>query len=250
MDWSAYEAVLFDLDGVLTPTATVHRRAWTAMFDEFLVHRPDPQPPFSEDDYLAHVDGRPRFEGVRTFLRSRGIELPEGGPDDPPAAETVHGLGNRKNAVFHRLLTSEGVEPYEGSVRTLDHLESIGVAVAVVSSSRNAGDVLVAAGLRHRFDVVMDGQLATERGLAGKPAPDTFLAAAVDLGCSPERTVVVEDALSGVRAGRAGAFGLVVGVDRGAGHAALVEHGADVVVSDLAETLDCDGAGERTAGPG
>jgi beta-phosphoglucomutase family hydrolase len=237
VEWSAYEAVLFDLDGVLTPTATVHRRAWATMFDEFLAGRTEPQLPFTEDDYLAHVDGRPRFEGVRTFLRSRGIDLPEGDPDDPPEALTVHGLGNRKNSVFQAVLTSQGVEPYEGSVRLLDHLERLGIAMAVVSSSRNANDVLVAAGLRDRFVVVMDGELAGARGLAGKPAPDTFLAAAADLGHRPAATVVVEDALSGVAAGRAGGFGLVVGVDRGAGHDALVDTGADVVVGDLAETL-------------
>jgi beta-phosphoglucomutase family hydrolase len=236
LDWSAYGAVLFDLDGVLTPTAELHKQAWTAMFEEFLDEYVGPEhDPFTEADYLAHVDGRPRFDGVRTFLQSRGIQLPEGNRDEPPGSGSVSALGNRKNAIFTELLRTEGIEPYPGSVRLLDHLARLDVPAAVVSSSRNAREVLSAARLADRFAVVADGVLAAERDIPGKPAPDLFLAAAEKLAAPPESAVVVEDAVSGVAAGRAGGFGLVIGVDRGAGRDALLENGADLVVDDLGE---------------
>ncbi|GGC78838.1 haloacid dehalogenase [Tersicoccus solisilvae] len=235
MDWSDFDAVLFDLDGVLTPTAQIHRTAWAEMFDAFLAGRD--QPPFTDADYFAHVDGRPRADGVRAFLASRGIELPEGGPDDPEDAETVHGLGNRKNAAFNAVLARDGIAPYPGSRRLLDALRERGTALAVVSSSRNARPVLEAAGIRADIDCVVDGLTAADEDLAGKPAPDTFLRAAHLLGVDPARAVVVEDATSGVAAGRAGRFGLVLGVDRGAGADTLTDAGADVVVTDLDEVL-------------
>ncbi|HEY9291881.1 MAG TPA: beta-phosphoglucomutase family hydrolase [Microlunatus sp.] len=231
-----YAAVLFDLDGVLTPTAEVHMRAWQRMFTDFLTRRGDPTP-YTDQDYYDYVDGKPRYDGVRSFLDSRGIELPEGSPDDPSEAETVCGLGNRKNDEFSRVLETDGVQPYPGSVRLLDRLADDKVAVAVVSSSRNARPVLRAAGLLDRFTVIVDGNVADERSLPGKPAPDTFLAAAGDLGAPVERAVVMEDASSGVAAGRAGGFGLVVGVDRGAGADRLIESGADIVVADLGELV-------------
>jgi beta-phosphoglucomutase family hydrolase len=234
--WRTYEAVLFDLDGVLTPTADLHQRAWTRMFDEYLV--PRGHAPFTDADYLAYVDGKPRFDGVRSMLASRDIVLPEGDPTDPPGEGSVSALGNRKNDVFQTILREEGIQPYPGSVRFLDHLESLDTKVAVVSSSRNAREVLQASGLAPRFDVVADGVLAATEHLPGKPAPDLFLAAAERLGVVAASAVVVEDAMSGVAAGRAGSFGLVVGVDRGAGHDALLANGADVVVDDLAELLD------------
>ena len=236
MNWNDYAVALFDLDGVVTPTAEVHMRAWDRMFNEFLGTRPG-QAPYTDDDYFAHVDGKPRYEGVATFLASRGIELPQGEPSDAPETETVCGLGNRKNDAFNRVLAEDGVEAYPGSVRLIEELERRGVPMAVVSSSRNAPAVLEAAGLTHCFRMVMDGAVAAERGLPGKPAPDTFLAAADELGAGPEQAVVLEDAISGVRAGAAGGFGLVVGVDRGAGHDALVDAGADLVVKDLEELL-------------
>ena len=232
----AFDAILFDLDGVLTPTADIHQQAWKTMFDEFLV--PRGEPPFSDDDYLQYVDGRPRFDGVRTFLASRGITLPDGDPADPPGQESVGALGNRKNDVFLEILRRDGIQPYPGSLRYLDHVEAEGKHVAVVSSSRNAREVLDAAGLTPRFEVVTDGVVAADEHIPGKPAPDMFLNAARRLGVDAARAVVIEDAVSGVAAGHAGHFGLVVGVDRGAGRDALREHGADVVVDDLAELLD------------
>ncbi|MGD9704473.1 MAG: HAD family hydrolase [Acidimicrobiia bacterium] len=236
--WDEYDAVLFDLDGVLTPTAEVHLRAWTRMFDEFLAGVTDPvQRPFTVDDYHAYVDGKPRFDGVRSFLQSRDIVLPEGDPSDPPGDSTVCALGNRKNQLFGESLASEGIDAFPGSVAVLDRLDAMQVAVAVVSSSRNAPDVLEAARLTERFVVVVDGNVAARLGLAGKPAPDMFLEAARELHVEPGRTVVVEDAVSGVAAGRAGGFALVLGVDRGAGREALLHHGADLVVGDLIETM-------------
>jgi beta-phosphoglucomutase family hydrolase len=238
LEWSTYGAVLFDLDGVLTPTADLHKQAWTAMFEEFLEeHVGSDHDPFTDADYLAYVDGRPRFDGVRTFLESRGIQLPEGNHDEPPGTGSISALGNRKNAMFQDLLHTQGIEPYPGSVRLLDHLENLGIPAAVVSSSRNAREVLSAARLADRLPVVADGVLAAERDIPGKPAPDLFLAAAEMLGQPPESAVVVEDAVSGVAAGRAGGFGLVVGVDRGAGRDALREHGANLVVDDLGELV-------------
>lgn len=193
--------------------------------------------PYTEADYFEHVDGKPRYDGVRDFLDSRRISLPLGDPGDPPEAETVCGLGNRKNVSFAHVLETEGVRPYPGSVLLLDYLATAGVAVAVVSSSKNAEAVLTAAGLRDRFEVVVDGNLATSLGLPGKPAPDTYAHAAAALGVPVERAVVFEDAVSGTASGRAGRFGLVVGVDRGVGAQALLDSGADLVVSDLAELL-------------
>jgi beta-phosphoglucomutase family hydrolase len=241
ISWDAFDAVLFDLDGVLTPTAEVHQRAWGQMFDDFLngvnARTGSAQAPFSADDYLRFVDGKARFDGVRSFLASRGIVLPEGALADPPGETTVCALGNRKNQLFAEVLVRDGMQPYPGSVAVLDLLESLGTKVAVVSSSRNAPDVLRAAGLAPRFQVVIDGAVAAQRHMAGKPAPDMYLAAASDLGVPRSRAVVVEDALSGVAAGRAGGFALVLGIDRGAGPEALRAHGADVAVPDLAFTL-------------
>jgi len=236
VDWTRYDAALFDLDGVITPTAIVHMRAWSEMFNAYLTSRGITEP-YTDEDYFAHVDGKPRYDGVRTFLASRGITLPEGEPTDAPGTETVCGLGNGKNDAFRTVLERDGVEPYAGSVQLLDHLAAIGTKVAVVSSSQNARPVLTSAGLVDRFPVIVDGVVAKADGLPGKPAPDTFLAAAERLGVPRERAVVLEDAESGVAAGRAGDFGLVVGVDRGAGVERLTECGADVVVSDLAELV-------------
>jgi beta-phosphoglucomutase family hydrolase len=231
-------ALLFDMDGVLTETATVHAAAWKEMFDAFLAKR-DGQPPFDADrDYGRYVDGKPRYDGVRSFLQSRGIELPEGGPDDPPDAETVHGLGNRKNDLVQKLIRERGVKVYDGSRRFVDAARVAGLRTAVVSSSANTREILDAAGLADRFETVVDGRDVADRGLKGKPAPDTFLEAARELGVEPSAAAVFEDALAGVEAGRAGHFGQVVGVDR-VGHAdALREHGADVVVQDLSELLE------------
>lgn len=234
MEWRDYQAALFDLDGVLTPTADVHMHAWRDMFNEFLAQVPD-QGPYTDDDYFIHVDGKPRFDGVRDFLTSRGIHLPEGDPLDPGGAATVCGLGNRKNEMFNAIIASEGVAPYPGSVACLDTVAALGLKLAVVSSSQNAEAVLAAAGLADRFTVVVDGRVARTEGLPGKPAPDTFLRAAELVGVPAERCVVIEDAVSGVQAGAAGGFGCVLGVDRGVGADELLSHGADVVVADLAE---------------
>ena len=245
--WSDYDAVLFDLDGVITPTAEVHMRAWAEMFNEFLTEYAEAHPdesqdggadtaPYTDEDYFAHVDGKPRYDGVRDFLTARGITLPEGGQDED-SGSTVRALGDRKNDAFNHVLERDGVTAYPGSVALLDHLRDLGTPLAVVSSSANAPAVLAAAGLADRFATVVDGRVAGELGLPGKPAPDTFLHAATTVGAVPAKAVVLEDAVSGVRAGRAGAFGLVVGVDRGAGAATLTEAGADVVVADLADTL-------------
>lgn len=224
---------LFDMDGVITPTAIVHMRAWEQMFSEELARRGVPEP-YTEQDYFTYVDGRPRYDGVRAFLASRGIELPEGEPTDPAAAETVCGLGNRKNELVLAMIREQGVAPYPGTVAYLDALGAQ-ARCAVVSSSRNAEEVLAGAGLADRFEIVVDGNVAAALGLPGKPAPDTFVHAARELGASPEQAVVYEDAVSGVRAGAAGGFGAVVGVDRGAGADALREAGASIVVADLEE---------------
>lgn len=236
MDWNDFDAALFDLDGVITPTAEVHQRAWSGMFNDFLGGR-GLDADYSLGDYHQYVDGKPRYEGVRSFLESRDIDLPEGDPSDDPTAETVCGLGNRKNDAFERILDDEGVEPYPGSVALVEALVARGTKLAIVSSSRNAPKVLRAAGMIEHFPVIVDGAVASARHLAGKPAADTFLDAAVQLDVPRERAVVLEDALSGVQAGRSGRFGLVVGVDRGAGVDALKEHGADLVVADLQELL-------------
>ncbi|WP_026181015.1 HAD family hydrolase [Demetria terragena] len=237
MNWDDYDAVLFDLDGVITPTAEVHMRAWNRMFNAFLQGREEPQEPYTDQDYFAYVDGKPRYDGVASFLKSRNIDIPQGDPTDSPDQETVGGLGNRKNDEFSQVLEDEGVVAYPGSVKLLEALRERGMPMSIVSSSRNAPAVLEAAGVRDFFRDVMHGGEAEKRGLPGKPAPDTFLAAAQDLGADVARTVVLEDAHSGVAAGRAGGFGLVIGVDRGAGEQALKDSGADVVVSDLEELL-------------
>ena len=234
MNWTGIRAVLFDLDGVITPTAEIHMVAWNEMFNAFLSARGRAQP-YTDADYFTYIDGKPRYDGVRDFLASRGISLPEGDPDDDPGAETVCGLGNRKNATFNRILERDGVRAYPGTLALLDDLDARGIAAAVVSSSKNARSVLAAAGLGERFDVVVDGNLARQEQLRGKPAPDTYLRAAELVGVPKEACVVVEDAVSGVQAGRAGAFGVVLGVDRGAGADTLRSSGADVVVSDLEE---------------
>jgi beta-phosphoglucomutase family hydrolase len=237
VDWNEFDAVLYDLDGVLTPTALVHMRAWQEMFSRYLAaHHPD-QPPYTDEDYFHWVDGKPRYAGVRAFLESRGIALPEGEPSDLPDALTVCGLGNSKNQLFESILASEGVEAYPGSRALVASLAERGLKQAVVSSSRNAPDVLASADLIDYFETIVDGVVAAERHLAGKPAPDTFLYAAELVGVRPARCVVVEDALSGVQAGRAGRFGLVIGVDRGVGAGLLLEHGATMVVADLEELL-------------
>lgn len=240
-DWNEVEAVLFDLDGVLTPTATIHERAWKETFDGFLRRRAaatgEPFVEFTESDYLLTVDGKPRFDGVHGFLVSRGIHLPYGNPQDAPSDLTVCGVGNIKNDTFRAVLRRDGIAAYDGSLRLLDWLESRGCAVAVVSSSRNAPEVLESAGLAPRFSVVVDGNVTAALGLPGKPAPDMFLEAARQLDVAADAAMVVEDALVGVSAGRAGGFRVVVGVDRGAGHSALLAGGADVVVDDLAELI-------------
>jgi beta-phosphoglucomutase family hydrolase len=241
------EAALFDLDGVLTQTAKVHNRAWKQMFDEYLGERAkrtgEPFVPFdSGHDYDEYVDGKPRYDGVRSFLASRGIELPPGTPEDDARTETIDGLGNRKNELVLALIERDGVDAYEGSVRYVHAARDAGLRRAVVSSSANARDVLEAAGMLDLFDEIVDGHVAADEGLPGKPAPDTFLAGARKLGVEPARAAVFEDAVAGVEAGRAGRFGWVVGVDR-VGHAdALREHGASVVVDDLSDLLDRDGA--------
>lgn len=236
MDLTSYRAWLFDLDGVITPTADIHMHAWADMFNAFLDDR-GVEEPYTAHDYFEHVDGKPRYDGVRDFLASRGISLPEGTPADDPSQESVCGLGNRKNDAFNAILERDGVTAYPGSVALLDQLRDLGAKVAVVSSSKNAPAVLRAAGLEDRFEVVVDGRVALERGLPGKPAPDTFEFAADTLGVAHEHAVVIEDALSGVAAGAAGTFGLVVGVDRGVGEPALTRAGADVVVDDLSELV-------------
>jgi len=236
-DLTTFDAVLFDLDGVLTPTAEVHMHAWQTMFEE-LFEAWGIEPPYTEADYFEYLDGKKRYDGVASLLRSRDVEVPWGSPDDDPAENTVCGIGNRKNEVFARVLRAEGIGPYEGSLRLVDRLVAAGVPVAVVSSSKNAEEVLDAAGIRDRFAVVMDGVIAERDGLASKPAPDVFVEAARMLGVDPARSAAVEDALSGVRSAGAGGFGLVVGVDRGGGADALREAGAHVVVDDLSAFVD------------
>ena len=230
------------MDGVLTRTAKVHDAAWKQMFDAFLRERaPETGVKFvpfdAVHDYDDYVDGKPRYDGVRSFLASRDISIPEGEEDDPPSAETIHGLGNRKNEIVLRMIREDGVEPYEGSVRYVHAAIEAGLHRAVVSSSANASDVLRAAGIEDLFEVRIDGVLAEREHLRGKPAPDTFLAAAKAFDVPPSAAAVFEDALAGVEAGRAGGFGAVVGVDRVGQAEQLREHGASIVVSDLGELL-------------
>ncbi|HEV7460008.1 MAG TPA: beta-phosphoglucomutase family hydrolase [Solirubrobacteraceae bacterium] len=236
-------ACLFDLDGVLTDTAKVHAAAWKQMFDDYLRERAkrtgETFEPFdSERDYDEYVDGKPRYDGVRSFLAARGIELPEGSPDDPPERETICGLGNRKNEIVLRMIREDGVDAYPGSVRYLQAAVEAGLRRAVVSSSTNCRDVLEAAGIERYLEARIDGVVAEREHLKGKPAPDTYLAGARALGVEPAEAAVFEDALAGVEAGRAGSFGFVVGVDRVGQADALRAHGADTVVTDLAELLD------------
>jgi beta-phosphoglucomutase family hydrolase len=234
---------LFDMDGVLTKTAQVHDAAWQEMFDGYLRMRSrrtgEPFVPFDRvTDYENFVDGKPRADGARSFLRSRGIELPEGTPGDPPGAETIEGLSNRKNEILLRRIREDGVAAFSGSVRYVRAAREAGLRRAVVTSSANCGDVLAAAGIGDLFEARVDGLTVEREHLRGKPAPDTFLAGARALGLDPRAAAVFEDALAGVAAGRAGGFGFVVGVDRLGQADALAEHGADVVVTDLAELLD------------
>jgi beta-phosphoglucomutase family hydrolase len=236
-------ACLFDLDGVLTQTAQVHAAAWKQMFDDYLCRRAqhygEKFVPFDEvRDYDEYVDGKPRYDGVRSFLASRGIELPQGTPDDPPDAETIDGLGNRKNEIVLKMIHEDGVQPYEGSVRYVKAVRDAGLRRAVVSSSTNARDVLTAAGILDMFEQIIDGHTAEREHLNGKPAPDTYLAGAKAVGVTPDQATVYEDALAGVESGRRGNFGFVVGVDRVGQADALKSHGADVVVQDLSQLLD------------
>jgi beta-phosphoglucomutase family hydrolase len=238
-----YDAVLLDLDGVITDTANIHAACWKQMFDEYLqkraTQRGEAFHPFDiATDYRLYVDGKPRYDGVRDFLTSRGIRLPEGSPDDPPQAETVDGLGNRKNDLVDRIIEDKGVEPYEGSVELIRQLRHRGFKIAVVTSSQNCTAVLKAAKLDHFFDVQVDGNVIHAQHLAGKPAPDTYLMAARLLGVEPARAVVIEDAISGVEAGAAGNFGLVIGVARKGNAEELKHQGAHVVVKDLGELVD------------
>jgi beta-phosphoglucomutase family hydrolase len=231
----SFDAYLFDLDGVITPTVLLHRRAWRETFDR--VFAAVGAEPYRESDYFDALDGRPRFEGVAALLQARGIELPEGveGAEGADDLGTIRGIGTAKNRIFAEMLERDGIDPYPGTVALIDRLAAAGKPLAVVSSSRNAEQVLRAARLRDRFAAVVDGVVAAAEGLPGKPAPDTFLRAAELLGAAPERAVVFEDAASGVEAGRRGGFGLVVGVDRGAGRAALEAAGAHLIVEDLGE---------------
>ncbi|MGY1605190.1 HAD family hydrolase [Geodermatophilus sp. SYSU D00815] len=234
-------ACLFDLDGVLTRTATVHFAAWKRTFDEFLREREPGMPEFTQLDYNRYVDGRARADGVRRFLESRGITLPEGSPGDPWEAGTVQAIATRKNEAVLRELEEHGVEVYPGSVRYLRAVKDAGLATAVVTASANGAQVIAAGGFADLIDERVDGVVAAREQLRGKPHPDTFLAGARALGVEPAAAVVFEDALAGVEAGRAGQFGFVVGVDRVGQAEQLAEHGADVVVQDLAELLDGPG---------
>lgn len=239
-DQTKYRAVLFDLDGVITQTAKLHSAAWKEMFDDYLRLRSERTgEEFVEfdinEDYKQHIDGKPRYDGVRDFLAARGITLPEGENTDPPTTETVRGLGNRKNELIVELIHTRGVETYDSTVQWARELHESGVKTAVVSASKNCAAVLEVTGIASLFDLRVDGLVAAERGLPGKPAPDTFLEAAREFGVPPSAAVVVEDAIAGITAGRAGGFGLVIGVDRKGDAASLWSAGADIVVPDLAK---------------
>jgi beta-phosphoglucomutase family hydrolase len=238
-----FDAVLLDLDGVITDTASIHAAAWKQMFDAYLQkHAADGREQFRSfdivNDYQRYVDGKLRYDGVRDFLGSRNIRLPEGTPDDPPEAESVGGLGNRKDALVNKVISEEGVKPYEGSVRFIRRLRDRGFKMAVVTSSQNCAAVLKAAGLDSDLKVHVDGNVIHTKQLAGKPAPDAFLMAALLLGVEPKRAVVIEDAISGVQAGRNGNFGLVIGIARKANAEELQRQGADLVVRDLSDLAD------------
>jgi beta-phosphoglucomutase family hydrolase len=233
-----FDAAIFDMDGVVTQTATVHAQAWKRLFDEYLAERvgrgeSDLQPFNVDLDYRLYVDGRPRYDGVEAFLKSRGISLPRGKPDDPPGLETICGLGNRKDAYFLEEVGTKGVRPYPGTVRLIQNLKAAGVKAGIFSASRNAASILHAAGVIHLFDERVDGVEAERLGLPGKPRPDMLIALTKRLGATPASTVVFEDAIAGVQAGRAGGFALVIGVNRGGSPGTLTQNGADLEVADL-----------------
>ncbi len=248
--WAQAHGALFDLDGVITPTAVVHERAWASLFNWFLSEHganASDRSEFTLSDYHTYVDGKPRYDGVRSFLASRDITLPEGNPSDEPGPDTVCALGNRKNSEFNAIIAEEGIDPYPGSDALLDAFDSLGILQGIVSSSKNARPVLAGAGYEGRFDVIVDGVVSAELDLPGKPAPDAFLLGAEQLGVDPSHTVVFEDAVSGVAAGAAGGFMLVVGVNRGSGAEVLLGNGADVVVDDLGELVQAAlAAADRT----
>lgn len=231
-------ALLFDMDGVLTDTASIHARAWKETFDAFLREHGDDTPFDLARDYELYVDGKPREDGVRDFLASRDVHLPEGTPDDPPTADTVRGVGNRKNALVQQLIRDDGVKVYDGSVELVRQARAAGLPTAVVSSSANTKSILESAGIADLFDQRVDGVTIADEHIKGKPAPDSFVRAAELLGVPPQNAAVFEDALAGVAAGKAGGFGLTVGVDRHGQPQALKDHGADIVVSDLSELID------------
>ncbi|MGK2905085.1 MAG: HAD family hydrolase [Desulfuromonadales bacterium] len=240
LTYADYDAVLFDLDGVLTMTMKIHANCWKRMFDAYLQERAarlgQPFRPFEiADDYKLYVDGKLRYDGVRSFLRSRGIDLPEGTPDDSPELATVCGLGNRKDLMVNETIARDGVEVIEGSITAVHRVRERGLLTAVVSASKNCETVLQVTGIFNLFDTIVDGKVAARLGLPGKPGPETFLEAARELGVEPARAIVVEDAISGVQAGRAGGFGLVIGIDHSGEKEALLQGGADIVVKDLLE---------------
>jgi beta-phosphoglucomutase family hydrolase len=235
-----FDAVLFDLDGVITATAKIHAIAWKQAFDDFLKKQAggkDFKPFDKQSDYEDYVDGLPRYDGAQKFLESRQIDIPYGSPDDPPDQETVCGIANHKNELFEQALKTEAVDVYEGTVAWIHHLRKAGIKIAVVSSSAHCKAILKNAGLSDLFDARMDGDIAKQLRLKGKPAPDTYLKAAEMVDADAKRAVVVEDALAGVEAGKNGKFGLVIGVDRKHDHDALRQHGADIVVTDVQEML-------------
>ncbi|WP_243224533.1 beta-phosphoglucomutase family hydrolase [Microbacterium sp. CIAB417] len=235
-DLRTTSGVLFDLDGVLTPTAEVHMRAWKAVFDDVFAQW-GIAPAYTDEDYFAYVDGKKRYDGVASLLRSRNVEIPWGSVEDPPTAETICGIGNRKNAAFSASLRAEGIAPYPGSLALLEHLRAAGIRMGVVSSSKNAEEVLASAGIRDFFEIVVDGVVAERDALVSKPAPDMFAAGAAALGVDPASAAAVEDAVAGVASAAAAGFASVVGVDRGAGPDALREAGATSIVDDLARLL-------------
>jgi len=242
LSYTDYDAVLFDLDGVLTLTMKIHALCWKRMFDAYLQERAEQlgqifRPFEIADDYKPYVDGKLRYDGVRSFLQSRGISLPEGTPDDSPELTTVCGLGNRKDRMVNDLIATDGVEVISGSISAVHRVRAQGLLTAVVSASKNCETVLKVTGIIDLFDTIVDGRVAARLGLPGKPAPDTFLQAARELGVEPARAIVVEDAISGVQAGRAGGFGLVIGIDHYDDNGALLQGGADIVVKDLLEVF-------------